>query len=161
MKSGATQFKGAHLGKVRFILTSVVGTNSDPSDEIHLWIIISFFLLPPQVTPGTLSSTPRQVSRVKSSTPEESTFRLKKHTPALGSSGGRHRIPEGSRGRPFSIAAQLLRVLNARLRSSQAVDLGAKNVQKAVCQPYGHCDDYSCAIVKRVILKPAQLFSAR
>jgi hypothetical protein len=52
-------------GQVRFILMSVVGTNSDPSDEIHLWIIISFFLLTPQVTPGTLSSTPRQVSRVK------------------------------------------------------------------------------------------------
>jgi hypothetical protein len=26
------------------------------------------------------------------------TFRLTRHTPALGSSGGRHRIPEGSRG---------------------------------------------------------------
>jgi hypothetical protein len=40
------------LGQVRFILTSVVGTNSDPSDEIHLWIINSFsFCLPrlPQV----------------------------------------------------------------------------------------------------------------
>jgi hypothetical protein len=40
------------IGKVRFILTSVVGTNSDTSDEIHLWIIISFsFSLPrlPQV----------------------------------------------------------------------------------------------------------------
>jgi hypothetical protein len=37
---------------VIFILTSVVGTNSDPSEEIHLWIIISFsFCLPrlPQV----------------------------------------------------------------------------------------------------------------
>jgi hypothetical protein len=31
-------------GKVRSDLTSVVGTNSDPSDEIHLWIIISFCL---------------------------------------------------------------------------------------------------------------------
>jgi hypothetical protein len=61
-----------------------------------------FFLLPPQVTPGTLSSTPRQVRRVKMFDPrgiELSTFRLAKHTPALGSSGGRHRIPEGSRGR--------------------------------------------------------------
>jgi hypothetical protein len=88
--------------KVGFYLTSVVVTNSDPSDEIHLWIIISLFLLPLQVTPGTFSSTLRQVSRVKSSTLEGSNsrpFRLTKHTPALGSSGGRHRIPEGSRGR--------------------------------------------------------------
>jgi hypothetical protein len=30
-----------NIGTVRFILTSVVGTNSDPLDEIHLWIIIS------------------------------------------------------------------------------------------------------------------------
>jgi hypothetical protein len=40
------------IGKVRFILTSVVGINSYSSDEIHLWIIISFsFCLPrlPQV----------------------------------------------------------------------------------------------------------------
>jgi len=64
------------LGKV--ILTSVVGTNSDPSDAIHM-DIISFFLLPPQVAPGTLRSTPRQISRVKSSPPggiELFTFRL-------------------------------------------------------------------------------------
>jgi hypothetical protein len=36
----------------KLYLTSVVGTNSDPSDEIHLWIIIYFsFCLPrlPQV----------------------------------------------------------------------------------------------------------------
>jgi hypothetical protein len=26
---------------IGFILTSVAGTNSDPSDEIHLWIIVS------------------------------------------------------------------------------------------------------------------------
>jgi hypothetical protein len=37
------------------VLTSVVGTNSDLSDQLHLWIII--FYLPPQVTPGTLDST--------------------------------------------------------------------------------------------------------
>jgi hypothetical protein len=37
-----------YQGKVRFLLTSVVGTNSDPSDEIHLWILI--FLT--SVSPG-------------------------------------------------------------------------------------------------------------
>jgi hypothetical protein len=30
---------------------------------------------------------------------EPSTFRLTRQTPALGSSGGQHRIPEGSKGR--------------------------------------------------------------
>jgi hypothetical protein len=77
------------------ILTSVVRINA-----MHLWTSF-FFLLPPQLTPGTVDSTLRHVSRVKSSTPggiEISTFRLTRHTPALGSSGGRHRIPEGSKG---------------------------------------------------------------
>jgi hypothetical protein len=46
---------------------------------------IIFFLLPPQITLGTLDSTPRQVSRVKSSTLVVSNSRpLAKHAPALG-----------------------------------------------------------------------------
>jgi hypothetical protein len=78
---------------------SVVGTNFDPSDAIHLWIPFFFSFCLPKVTPGTLNSTPRQVSRVKSpNLVELLIFRLTKHTPALGSSSGRHRIPEASRG---------------------------------------------------------------
>jgi hypothetical protein len=46
--------------RLRFILTSVVGTNSEQSDEIHLWIIISFSFC---------------LRRVKSSTLEGSNFR--------------------------------------------------------------------------------------
>jgi len=86
----------------KVILMSLVGTSSDPSDAIHIIDINSFFLLPPQVAPDTLLSTPRQISRVKSSPLlgiELFTFRLTRHTSVLGSSGGRYRIPKGSRDR--------------------------------------------------------------
>jgi hypothetical protein len=68
----------------------VVGTNSDPSDEsIHGLSFIFFFCLPQVtlVTPGTLNSTPRQVSRVKSATLEGWNSRLSLPS----ASGGRHR----------------------------------------------------------------------
>jgi hypothetical protein len=53
----------------KFIITSVVGTISDLSDVIYQTQVSHihqfFFLLPPQVTPGILNSSPRQVSRVE------------------------------------------------------------------------------------------------
>jgi hypothetical protein len=52
------------LQKGKVILTLVVGTNSDLSDAVHFMDIIFFFLMSPQVTPGTLISTHRLVSGV-------------------------------------------------------------------------------------------------
>jgi hypothetical protein len=56
----------------------MVGTNHDPSDAIHLWISFSV-LLPPQISPGILNSTPRQVNwgkKIESSGTELSAIRL-------------------------------------------------------------------------------------
>jgi hypothetical protein len=75
----------------------VVGTNSDPSDAINIWISF-FFSFAPLHPRYPSEHTPS--SRVTSSALVERTFDLSldEHTPALGSSGGRHGIPDGSRG---------------------------------------------------------------